>query len=114
MHVILKGNQEYVVVHAAGKALAALFNSQAKRGNWSWWRWCSIGAPKVTRDQQVDLMRLFQEDNVWEAIKGLNREGFAPCPDGFPGFIFSKFSKIIKTGCGHAGRILKKLWHGEN
>ena len=58
-------------------------------------------------------MRLFQEDNVWEAIKGLNLEG-APCPNDFLGFIFNELLKIIKTSHAHIERNSKKLWHEEN
>ena len=48
----------------------------------------------MNQEQQVELVRLFLEEEVQAAIKDLNAEG-APGLDGLPMFFYSEFIELV-------------------
>ena len=72
---------------AIGQAVADHFRAFYRRGPPNQWRWLATGASTISTAQQHELTLPFSEDEVKQAIRGLNAEG-APGPDGIPVFLY--------------------------
>ena len=70
-----------------GQAFVEHFRDFYCRGPVNRWRWLATGASNLDPSQQQQLIRLFSEDEVKAAVRGLNSEG-ALGPDGIPVFFY--------------------------
>ena len=72
---------------AVGQAFAEHFRDFYRRGPTNQWRWLATGASVLDPSQQQKLILPFSEDEVKDALQGLNNEG-APGLDGIPVFFY--------------------------